>query len=132
VPVSAFAVFRPRNFRHCFFCVRRRRPGEAGVLLSAHGDYRRSRRDLQWQDLPRLLGVHVRRDVLPAVFDFAVAAPVMFTDGLQEPAPAADHQVKTRSPTAGLCEYRRGLSVGDELSAASCYGRLKHGAGRWP
>ena len=45
--------------------------------------------------MPGLLGVRLRSPVLPTMFDFAVAAAVVLTHKLQEPALATSGQVKT-------------------------------------
>jgi hypothetical protein len=96
VSALAFAVFRLRlgGFGRQRFCVWRWRAGSAGILLSSHGNDRGPGRHIQRQDMPRLLGLRLRRPVLPAMFDFAVAATVVLTDKLQGPAGAASDQVK--------------------------------------
>lgn len=68
--------------------------------------------------MPGLLGVRLRSPVLPTVFDFAVAAAVVLTDKLQEPAAAAGGQVKTTAP----CSSRR-LSPRHELARKILQGK---------
>jgi hypothetical protein len=94
VPVSAFAEFRGGDLGRGSFGVRRRRSGSAGLLLSADDNDRRPRCDFQWQGVQRLLGLRLRSPVLPAMFDFAVAAAVLFAGELPQSASAARCQVR--------------------------------------
>lgn len=109
MPVPAFAVPCPRNLRRCFLCIRRRLAGAAGILFSADADDRCPRCDLQWQNMQGLLGLRLRRDVLPAMFDVAVAAAVLFADGLQEPAAAKGRQ--------------KGCHEGRQMNTSAAFGR---------
>jgi hypothetical protein len=65
--------------------------------------------------MPGLLGVRLRGPVLPTMFDFAVAAAVVLTHKLQEPAPAASGQMKNDCGRVRLDGHRRGMSLREKI-----------------